>query len=481
MDSALLQVENLRVHISGKEILRDISLEIKPGEQWAVFGAAGAGKTVFAHTLAGQHAFQGRMHFPGLPGGGPDKAVWVLDHQHRFRNLQNQTSFYYQQRYNAFDSEATITVAGDLAILEEPGYAHLSRTELLERFHLAPLLHEPLIQLSNGENKRLQILKAVLRHPRLLILDEPFTGLDADGRVLLDSILKLITESGQQLMLLSSRDHVPACINRFARMENGTLSVRKYPEAICIKQAAAGHTAFKEFPSGLRFEYPDFRWVVRMRDVHIRYGEKSILDGINWEMERGSCWSLTGHNGAGKSTLLSLITGDNPQAYANEIYLFDRRRGSGESIWEIKQKIGYLSPELELYFDPAATAFTTIASGLFDTIGLFRKLTPQQEEGVWEWLKFLDSANDAHRLLSSLPAGIRRMILLGRAMIRKPPVLVLDEPCQGLDSAQTAKTLEMIHRYCREFGASLIFVSHYSAEFPSCISHHLRLEKGKMV
>ncbi len=146
-----------------------------------------------------------------------------------------------------------------------------------------------------------------------------------------------------------------------------------------------------------------------MKEVRVQYEGKYVLDGINWEVATGTCWSLTGPNGAGKSTLLSLITGDNPQAYANEIYLFDRKRGSGESIWDIKQKIGFLSPELQLYFDPHATAFSAIASGLFDTIGLFRTLSPQQELWVTEWLKFLDFTSYTHRLLSSLPAGIQRL------------------------------------------------------------------------
>jgi molybdate transport system ATP-binding protein len=218
-----------------------------------------------------------------------------------------------------------------------------------------------------------------------------------------------------------------------------------------------------------------------MQNVQVQYDGKKILDGINWEIVRGACWGLTGHNGAGKSTLLSLITADNPQAYANDIFLFDRKRGSGESIWEIKQKIGYLSPELQLYFDPAATAFSALASGLFDTIGLFRRLSSEQEQYVNEWLQFLDCEVYADRRLSSLPAGLQRMILLGRAMIKTPPLLILDEPCQGLDGAQTAYTLDMIDRYCVQFGASLIFVSHYRDEFPACIGQTLQLQKGRMM
>jgi len=481
MYSSLLMINRLYVNINGKEILRNISLEIKKDEQWVICGEAGAGKTVFAHTLAGNHAFQGRIDFPEQDESVKQNNVMVVDQQHRFRDLQNQSNFYYQQRYNAIDSEATITVGEDLAYFNESGYGHLSKEDLLETFRLSSLLQEPLIQLSNGENKRLQILKAVLGFHKLLILDEPYTGLDPDGRRMLDEILSVLSDSGQQFILLSSRDHIPPCFNRYARLQNRELRILETSEDIKTKKLSSEEIILKEFPSVISFSYPDFKYAVRMHEVSVRYENKNILEGINWEVEKETCWSLTGHNGAGKSTLLSLITGDNPQAYANEIYLFDRKRGSGESIWEIKQKIGFLSPELHLYFDPFATAFTALASGLFDTIGLFRQLNSLQEKLVQEWLHFLDCTLYANRLLTSLPAGIQRLILLGRAMIRNPPLLILDEPCQGLDEAQTAFTLRTIDRYCAHFGANLVFVSHYMQDFPGCINRSIKLKGGKMV
>ena len=480
MDSIILRIVRLRVDIDGKEILKDISFEIKRGEQWAIFGETGSGKTIFAHVLAGHQAHQGHVFFPAQDPHNPVNLVVVVDRQHRFRDLRNQQNFYYQQRYNAIDSETTITVAEDLHSYEESGRSNFTKTGLVEKFQLNALLNEPLIQLSNGENKRLQILKAVLISPELLILDEPYTGLDAEGRHLLDGILSALADSGQHLILLSSRDHVPDCFNRYARLKDGLLIQSEFAVGVQIN-VPVGRPAVNPFPSAIFFPKPDFEYAVRMKDVHVRYQGKMVLDGISWDLKKGACCALTGHNGAGKSTLLSLITGDNPQAYANEIYLFDRKRGTGESIWDIKQKIGFLSPELQLYFDPAATVYTTLASGLFDTIGLFRQLSPSQEMLVMDWLQFLDCKVYTSRLLNKLPAGIQRLILLGRAMIKTPSLLILDEPCQGLDAAQTAFTLELVDRYCGEYGASLIFVSHYESDFPACITQRLRLEKGRMV
>ena len=481
MDSPLLQVESVCVHIHRKEILRDISMEIKAGEQWMIFGEAGMGKTVLAQTLAGNHAFRGRIDFRGFEEKIQGNGVVVVEQQHRFLDLQNQSNFYYQQRYNAMDAEATMTVSEALAVFDEGKETYFTKSALIAIFHLDRVMNEPLIQLSNGENKRLQILKAVLRFPALLILDEPFTGLDAEGRKMLEGILAGLANSGQHMLLLTSRVFVPSCFNRYARLQDGKLEFLNSPAEIPDPDVAFREMPVKDFPSSIHFSYPDFRYAVRMRNVHIEYDGKKILEGINWEIEKGACWGLSGPNGAGKSTLLSLITADNPQAYANEIYLFDRKRGSGESIWEIKQKIGYLSPELQLYFDPAATAFTAVASGLFDTIGLFRRLSADQEQYVNDWLRFLDCAAYGNRLLSSLPAGLQRMIILGRSLIKTPPLLILDEPCQGLDGAQTALTLHIIDRYCAHFGASLIFVSHYQDEFPVCISRTLQLQKGRIM
>ncbi|HZE83259.1 MAG TPA: ATP-binding cassette domain-containing protein, partial [Puia sp.] len=228
-------------------------------------------------------------------------------------------------------------------------------------------------------------------------------------------------------------------------------------------------------------EKAGFEIAVKMVDVQIRYGETTILKGIDWEVRNGERWSLAGPNGAGKSTILSLITADNPQAYANKIWLFDRRRGSGESIWDIKQKIGFVSPELHLYFDHGATCNEVIASGLFDTIGLFRRLSPDQEACAHLWMQLLSLGEVRTRRLAQLSTGQQRMVLLARALIKNPPLLILDEPCQGLDEEQTLYFCNLISTLCEAFGTTLIYVSHYQQEIPHCVNRFLRLENGSVV
>jgi molybdate transport system ATP-binding protein len=409
----------------------------------------------------------------------------MVEQQHRFRGRPGATDLYYQQRFNSADADATITVAEELAAA---GVSGEQDGEWLDSLHVRALLPKPLIQLSNGENKRVQLAIAMLGKPDLLILDNPFLGLDAEGRGVLHGIIDRLAARGMQIILITGEHEIPACITHVGRLAKGRWSFTgpkaefrpagkqheiRLDASILAQLQAAGRDE--------EAQAADHPVVVGMRGVTIRYGEATILDNINWEVRRGERWNVSGPNGAGKSTLLSLITADNPQAYANQIWLFGRRRGSGETIWEIKQKIGFVSPELHLYFDAGASCFEVVASGLFDTIGLFRPVTPEQEEKVMLWMKLLSLQDLRMRRLPQLSAGQQRMILLARALIKNPPMLILDEPCQGLDDEQTAYFRELVTVLCEAFDKTLIYVSHYRQELPRCIDHFLRLEQGKRI
>ena len=279
-------------------------------------------------------------------------------------------------------------------------------------------------------------------------------------------------------MLIVHQRDLPHQVCSVALLEDGKLISAGIYNPPKTDEVPAAITARKKIPEPLIKRQDDFQYAVRMVDVNIAYGEKEILRHINWEVARGSCWSVSGANGAGKSTLLSLITADNPQAYANDIYLFDRKRGTGESIWEVKQRMGFVSPELHLYFDQGATCFQTIASGFFDTIGLFRRLSEEQSKLVEAWLDYLNMKRFRDNPLNRMPTGLQRMLLLARALIKHPSLLVFDEPCQGLDPKHIALVTALTDDYCRSHGATLIFVSHYAAELPEVVDRFLRLDGG---
>ncbi len=216
-----------------------------------------------------------------------------------------------------------------------------------------------------------------------------------------------------------------------------------------------------------------------MEKIHISYGEKKVLNNISWEVQKGEKWLLQGHNGSGKSTLLSLINGDHPQAYANNIHLFGNKRGSGESIWEIKERIGIISPELHWYFDMNANVGQTIASGFFESMSLYQKLGYEQHQQLEQILNFFDLKEEKNKKMAELSLGKQRLVLLARTIVKKPELLILDEPCQGMDVAQTNYFNRIIDDLC-EKGQTLIYVGHFESRIPDCIDHKLVLEKGEI-
>jgi molybdate transport system ATP-binding protein len=402
----------------------------------------------------------------------------VITRQHRFTNRSNISSFYYQQRFNSFDAEDAHTVEYELY---RTGAAEPAMKRLLDEFGISHVLKSPLIQLSNGEHKRFQLMKAVLEEAEWMLLDNPYVGLDADARKSLDAVLEKLTLSGKKIMLFTGLGDLPSCITHVASLDKGCMSpviMKKVHQR--VRDDSRTRVTDIMDPDALRsipaaYTHPDFSVAVRMKDVHVAYGERKILEGFNWEVRKGECWHVAGPNGSGKSTLLSLINGDNPQAFARDVWLFDRRKGSGESIWDIKRMIGHVSPELHHYFEASGNCFDIVASGLFDTIGLFRKLTDLQRVIVQRWMDVMQVERFTHRSFHTLSDGEQRRILLTRALVKDPPMLILDEPCQGLDEDATMRFNALVNAICQHLGKTLLYVSHYEADIPACVTKRVEL------
>lgn len=456
----------------GNIVLNDISFTINSGENLLVTGGSGSGKTMLAKTIAGQLFHTGALTF--FAGGRPSNpAIIFVQRHYHFKNLSNVRGFYYQQRFNSFDGDDAQTVKQELLQLTNRTEAAID--ELLKQFDLVHCANEPLLHLSSGEHKRFQLVKALLKDPDIILFDEPFTGLDVQTRAILKNIMNELSARGVLLIMIGSPADAPECITQVLELSKGSVKQLTSKAAYrLIENVRPVHVA----KSPVREVKAGFTNAVLFNRVSVSYGDKQVLKDIDWQVVQGEKWLVKGRNGAGKSTLLSLITGDNPQAYANDIYLFDKKRGSGESIWDIKKQIGYVSPELQWYFDTDITCFNAVASGFFDTIGLFRPLSALQQQQVNEWLEYFGLEKNAGRLLSLLPAGRQRLVLLARAMVKNPPVLILDEPCQGLDDQQKEHFIQFTDAICSSADRTLIYVSHYAAEIPSCITKVLELEAG---
>jgi molybdate transport system ATP-binding protein len=497
---AVLSINNAVLKLANTPIFNDLNFRVNKGESWALIGESGSGKSALLQIIAGKfHLSAGniRYHFHEefLQKSHPDDAhltfhrlIALVESRHHFRNLSNTSDFYYQQRYNSSDSEDALTVEEYLLSVkpfaEETDYWTLEKTLL--KLHLDSLRNEQLIKLSNGETKRLLIAAALLKNPVLLLLDNPLAGLDAQTRAEFNAIIYDITSSGITVIMATSPFEIPAVITHVAVLQKGTtvqqMPANQFDAAAFIKidkEKLDKHELLALLNT--QNNKPAYSWVVKMNKVNITYGDKAILKNVDWPVKQGDRWALLGPNGAGKSTLLSLINGDNPQAYANDIILFDRKRGTGESIWDIKSKIGFVSPELYQYFPTDNSCLQVIESGFYDTMGLFRPSDPKKTGIALRWMKALEIDHYGRHLLKNIPASAQRLCLLARALIKNPALMIFDEPCQGLDLHQQHHFKMLVDTICELSNVTLIYVTHYQHEIPDSVNKVLRLDKGEVI
>lgn len=488
--AVVLSIQHITVKHLQQLIFEDLSLQLRAGEHLAIVGASGSGKSALLETIKDVfHISDGEMIFPVLeeivkirkekdPYYSCQRLISYVAARHHFKNLSNIAEFYFQQRFNASDSEDVETVEEYLTNMEvNEGQWTLAR--VMKRLNLLPLKKKHLIKLSNGETKRLLIAAALIKNPKILLLDNPLAGLDVATRSDFNEVLKEIAASGISIIMTTSPEEIPETITHVAVLEKRKLKSIILRESYDSKkfQMITDQFLDKKLIQELSIAKTDeqFNTIVGMRNVTIRYGEKIILNSINWHIAQGERWALVGPNGAGKSTLLSLINGDNPQAYANDIVLFDIKRGSGESIWDIKKKTGFVSPELFQYFPAESTCLQVVESGYSDSLGLFKRSDPEQAQQAMRWLQLFQLETSAGMQFKHVAASTQRLCLLARALIKNPVLLILDEPFQGLDPQQQQQFKKLIDQICEASNLTLIYVSHYAHEIPDSVKLQLKL------
>ena len=228
---------------------------------------------------------------------------------------------------------------------------------------------------------------------------------------------------------------------------------------------------------GARGERREDMRVIEFRGVNIRYGERTILKDLNLVVKEGEHWALNGENGAGKSTLLIIVCADNPESFANDIVLVGHQRVKGESIWDIKKHIGYISPEMHRAYMKDIPAIDIVASGLSDVSGLYKKPKPEQREVCEFWMDIFGVKQYADTTFLKLSSGEQRLVLLARAFVKDPSLLILDEPLHGLDLKNRRLVKDIIEVFCRRKNKTLLMVTHYREEYPKIIDHELYLKK----
>ncbi len=461
-----------------------INLRILEGEHIAIVGANGAGKSLLVDTIIGRYPLlMNEVHYnfsSPISTLVSDNIKYVT-----FRDSYGEAdnTYYYQQRWNAHDIDDTPIVRD----LLPPCNDKKVRDSLYELFGIRDMLDKHIVLLSSGELRKFQLTKTLLSNPRVLILDNPFIGLDVKTRVLLHGLLQKLIEqiSLQVILVLSKTDEIPDFITHVIPISNRTCGVKISLQAyLAMQETVPAHILSLEKRKEL-LDLPcrsddDYcvDEIVSLRNVSIIYGERIILKNLNWTVKCGEKWALTGDNGSGKSTLLSLICADNPQSYACDISLFGRKRGTGESIWEIKKHIGYVSPEMHRAYMKNLPAIDIVASGLYDTIGLYKKPT-EKARSVCEWWMHIFGIEDLKgRNFLQLSSGEQRMVLLVRAFVKDPELLILDEPLHGLDVYNRRLVKDIIETFCHRKNKTLVMVTHYKEELPDVITDSLVLKRS---
>lgn len=468
-----ITVENAIARFPEFRFRKPLFWKMADGESWAVIGPNGAGKTLFSDTFQGNVALrEGSVRHTGSDGKTVCGGVVSLV----FRDIYSMAgvrSMYSQQRWNSRDAEESPFA---ISLLDGCGGELFS--EYADLLGLDSLTGKRVVSLSSGELRKLLIIRALMREPRVIVLDNPFIGLDAASRQSLDEMLAALKDRKglQTVLVLSQTKDIPVWTDKIQPVCRLDLLPPMTREAFMSDPGVRNRLfgSGEEGPSGrlalpLPVKAGDYRNVLEMHDVRVRYGGKSILDGVDWTVRKGERWALLGRNGSGKSTLLSLVCGDNPQAYSNDIALFDRRRGTGESIWDIKRRIGYLSPDTHTYYMEDIPCLKVVASGFHDSVGLFRECTESQYAAARAWLEIFRAEHLADRSFLRISYGEQRLVLLARAFVKSPELLILDEPLHGLDAGRKILAGKIIESYCRNPEVTLIYVSHYEDEIPGCV------------
>ncbi|EHN8921760.1 molybdate ABC transporter ATP-binding protein ModF [Enterobacter asburiae] len=470
-----LHISQGTFRLSDTRTLTIADLTIRAGESWAFVGTNGSGKSALARALAGE--------LPLLKGEcqGDFTRLTRLS----FEQLQKLVSDEWQRNNTDLLSpgeEDTGRTTAEIIQDEVKDPARCQR--LAERFGITALLNRRFKYLSTGETRKTLLCQALMSEPELLILDEPFDGLDVQSRAQLAALLESLNQQGYTLVLVLNRfDEIPDFIQHAGVLADCNLTETGEKTAL-LKQALIAQLAHSEQLDGITLPEPDAPAArhaldphqprIVLRDGMVSYDDRPILNRLSWTVNPGEHWQIVGPNGAGKSTLLSLITGDHPQGYSNDLTLFGRRRGSGETIWDIKKHIGYVSSSLHLDYRVSTTVRNVILSGYFDSIGIYQAVSDKQHKLAQQWLDILGmDTRIADAPFHSLSWGQQRLALIVRALVKHPTLLILDEPLQGLDPLNRQLIRRFVDVLISEGETQLLFVSHHAEDAPSCITHRL--------
>ena len=350
---------------------------------------------------------------------------------------------------------------------------------LLDTLGIKRVLNSGYRQLSTGESRKLLILQALSRNSDLLLLENPYEGLDQRSCTELDRAISILTTHLPPVIVTAhNRCDIPPWCSHIAHFESGTLIRQGRREAvlpslsnIAPEQGPALASALDQHDT----QEEKCQELVSIKNGFAAYGERVLFSGLDLTVNSTQHTLITGPNGSGKSTLLQIITGDNQNCYTNTLSIFGKKRGTGESIWDIKRQMGILSSDLHRNYRAPGKAYHVVISGLFDSIGVYKHFNEQQKKDAFWWLALTGLEKKAEIPFRNLSYAEQRLVLIARALIKMPRLLILDEPTQGLDENSRLALLHFLEKVVEKRLSTIIYASHRQDEFLPFFQQHLTL------
>ena len=536
MKKKLISINNCRIENSKETLIQNINWTYESGQAWLVIGPNGGGKAEFLNALANEAGirFVGNEKNEGDRPLNQSKSSYFSSFEKSVEivSLEKAAKIIEEERINDESDYVEGGIdhgrSGRIFIsqsLDDSIKKNSSLPEFAKRLEKDPsiklcgiekILDRGLKYMSTGEIRRTLLARALISGKKLLILSDPFAGLDKESRTILLEFFNSITErqikkpennSFPHIILAMERwNEIPENISHVIEFSNKEISFCGCKEDYLKKlnQSDKNHLTEKKELKDSFYEIiqttskgensegtvlsksstsertdlsASSKILVEMKNVNVGWGDNRVLKNINWKLFEGNHWLIRGPNGSGKTTFLELITGDNQQVYSNEIYMFGKKRGSGESIWDIKKNLGIVSYRMHVEYRMlgGTSLQNVIISGLRDSIGLYGKASDLEISTAKKWLALAKLQERADENFGNLSYGEQRAVLILRAVVKSPKILILDEPCHGLDENYRFKILELLELIAEQKTTTLLHVTHDPSEMLKCEKHILEL------
>jgi len=503
-NNSLICIKNCRIENSRSTIIEKIDWEMHEGEHWLIIGPNGGGKADFFNALSGE---TGLRFTPEYYNAFADSTEIV--------SLEKAARLIQEERENDesdyLESGVDIGRTGRVFIGERldadkkvPGV--LDNLPQIKLTGIQKILDRGLKYMSTGEIRRTLLARALLSGKKLLLLSDPFAGLDAESRTIIFDFVSKTGTAGSEpdansspvIILGMERWHeIPDNITHVLEFTEKKISfcgLRKEYEVLLQerqsdRQKMLGEqknsfsklytaTAEETDVSGKTTAAQKDMPLVQMTNVNVSWSDNHVLRNLSWTVNKGEHWLIQGPNGSGKTTLLELITGDNMQVYCNDVRLFGIKRGSGESIWDIKKHLGIVSYRLHVEYRMlgGTNLENVIISGFRDSIGLYEAAKDTELSLAKKWLELGGFAGREKESFGSLSYGEQRAILILRSAVKCPSLLILDEPCHGLDENYRTKILHLMELIGEGGTTTMLHVTHDPSEKLECEHHILKLK-----